>query len=364
MRFSLRAGAACGPASAPPAALVLSALALTLSAPAAAPAQEAATAQAATAAQTTADPESTGGQPAGDPAEPLTFLDSVTVTATLRPAPVRDTPGMVSVIDDVTIEERLIQNMADLVKYEPGVYVENNVTRLGLNGFNIRGIGGNRVMTQVDGVQTSEQFDFGPFNVHQVSLDVDTLKSVEIVRSANSALYGSDALGGVVSLFTKDPGDYLRGRRFHAGAKTTWDGRADGLSGNLSLAAGTERFQASLFASANRGNEIRNKGTVETADDTRTAPNPQDLVGSQMLAKIVFNASPGNVLRASAEVYDTRVETAVLSQQGSPPGWSSRTSRPRSTGATRISSRRTATPSSTSWGSPRSWRISPSGSAC
>ena len=315
MHFALCTAAGRRAASAA-AAVAFAALGFTLSAPTAL-AQPAAPAQVAAADQTATDPASPGGQATGGADEPLTFLDSVTVTATLRPAPVRDTPGMVSVIDDVAIEERLVQNMADLVKYEPGVYVENNVTRLGLNGFNIRGIGGNRVMTQVDGVQTSEQFDFGPFNVHQVSLDVDTLKSVEIVRSANSALYGSDALGGVVSLFTKDPGDYLRGRRFHAGAKTTWDGRADGLSGNLSLAAGTERFQASLFASATRGNEIRNKGTVETADDSRTAPNPQDLVGSQVLAKVVFNASPGNLLRASAEVYDTRVETAVLSQQGS-----------------------------------------------
>ena len=100
---------------------------------------------------------------------------------------------MVSIIDDETIEERLVQDFADLVKYEPGVYVENNVTRLGLNGFNIRGIGGNRVLTQVDGVQTAEQFAFGPFSIHQAGLDVDALKSVEIVRSANSALYGSDA---------------------------------------------------------------------------------------------------------------------------------------------------------------------------
>ena len=173
----------------------------------------------------------TGRAPSAD--DPLTFLDSVTVSATLRPAPVRETPGMVSVIDSRTIEERLVRDFADLVKYEPGVYIENNVTRLGLNGFNIRGIGGNRVMTQVDGVQTSEQFDFGPFNVHQVGLDVDALKTVEIVRSANSALYGSDALGGVVSLFTKDPADYLRGRGVHLGAKTTWDGRSDAINGNL-----------------------------------------------------------------------------------------------------------------------------------
>ena len=247
--------------------------------------------------------------------EPLSFLDAVTVTATLSPAPVQDTPGTVSVIDDETIQERLVQDFADLVKYEPGVYVENNVTRLGLNGFNIRGIGGNRVLTQVDGVQTAEQFAFGPFSVHQAGLDVDALKSVEIVRSANSALYGSDALGGVVSLFTKDPADYLRGRRFHLGAKTTWDGRANETSGQLSLAVGTDRVQGSLFASVNRGHEIHNQGVIAATDDTRTTPNPQNVAGSQLLAKLVVTASPGNVLRTTAEVYDTRVETEWFSDR-------------------------------------------------
>ena len=242
--------------------------------------------------------------------EPPTFLDSVTISATLRPAPVRDTPGMVSVIDGETIQERMIEDFSDLVKYEPGVYVENNVTRLGLNGFNIRGIGRNRVMTLVDGVQTSEQFDFGPFNVHQTGLDVDVLKTVEIVRSANSALYGSDALGGVVSLFTKDPADYLRNdRRFYFGGKTTWDGRADDVGVNVTAAGGGERVQASVFASVNRGGEIGNRGTVDTQDHTRTAPNPQDAEGRQVLAKLVFNAAPGNRFRTTAEVYDTRVAT-------------------------------------------------------
>ena len=279
----------------------------------AAGAQDAQTADPPAAAEPAPDAGPSEAEPSGDP---LTFLDSVTVTATLRPAPVRETPGVVSVIDEQTIQERLIQNPADLVKYEPGVYVESNVTRLGLNGFNIRGIGGNRVMTRIDGVETSEQFDFGPFNVHQVSFDVDALKSVEIVRSANSALYGSDALGGVVSLFTKDPADYLRGRRFHAGAKTTWDGRANGLSGNAAVAGGGDRLQASLFASGSRGREIRNQGTLHTSDATRTAPNPQHVAATQALAKVVFTAAPGNVLRAAAEVYDTRVDTEVLSQQG------------------------------------------------
>ena len=260
-----------------------------------------------------AKPEASG-RPSDN--EPLTFLDSVTVSATLRPAPVRETPGTVSVIDSQTIQERLLENFADLVRYEPGVYVESNVTRLGLNGFNIRGVGGNRVMTQIDGIQTSEQFDFGPFNIHQVGLDVDALKSVEIVRSANSALYGSDALGGVVSLFTKDPADYLLGERFHIGGKTTWDGRANDVSGNLSLAGGGERLQGSLFLSTNSGGEIHNQGTVETTDETRTAPNPQNVRGTQVLAKLVFTATPGNVWRTSVEVYDSRVETEWFSDRG------------------------------------------------
>ena len=300
-----------GGAPTTPAATALAVLVLILSGPAAAlaqpdPGQPAAAAQ--------PDAVETDAEPAPD--EPLTFLDSVSVSATMRPAPVRDTPGMVSVIDGETIQERMIEDFADLVKYEPGVYVENNVTRLGLNGFNIRGIGGNRVMTLVDGIQTSEQFDFGPFNVHQAGLDVDALKTVEIVRSANSALYGSDALGGVVSLFTKDPADYLRDQRFYVGGKTTWDGRANDVGVNFTLAGGSERVQASVFGSLNRGNEIGNKGTVDTRDETRTAPNPQDAAGQQVLAKLVFNASPGNRFRTTAELYDTRVETDWLSNNG------------------------------------------------
>ena len=310
MRHPHRAGATRG--GSPTAGVVLAVLGLMPAAPSVPLAQEAADPQP-HAEQQPADPER--GAPPSD-GEPLTFLDSVTVSATLRPTQVLDTPGTVTVIDSETIQGRMFESFADLVKYEPGVYVENHVTRLGLNGFNIRGIGGNRVMTQVDGVQTSEQFDFGPFNVHQVAFDVDAIKSVEIVRSANSALYGSDALGGVVSLFTKDPVDYLQGDRFYVGAKTTWDGRANDASANLTLAGGSDRLQGSVFVSANRGGEIHNQGTVATTDNTRTAPNPQSALGTQVLAKLVFTPTPGNRWRAAAELYDTRVETEWYSDRG------------------------------------------------
>lgn len=244
------------------------------------------------------------------------FFDSVTVSATRNPQTVKDTPGTVSVIDAETIERRLIESTADLVKFEPGVYIESNVTRIGLNGFNIRGIGGNRVMTQVDGVETSEQFDFGPFSVHQFALDLDTLKSAEIVRSAGSSLYGSDALGGVVSFFTKDPADYLAGKRYHVAAKTLYDGRARDTSGNVVVAGGTRRVQASLFGSYAAGHEPGNRGQIETIDATRTAPNPQDRESMQALGKIVFTTANAGTLRGTVEASDMEVDTNAYSSRG------------------------------------------------
>lgn len=244
------------------------------------------------------------------------FFDSVTVSATLNASQVMETPGAVSVIGAESIARRLVENIADLVKFEPGVYVETVPTGVGLNGFNIRGIGGNRVMTQIDGVQTSEQFDFGPFNMHQQSLDLDMIKSAEIVRSAGSSLYGSDALGGVVSFFTKDPSDYLANQPFHAAGKTVYDGRMRDVRGTFVAAGGRERVQGSLFVSYGRGHELSNKGTVETQDASRTAPNDQDRRHTQVQGKAVLRFSGSNVLRGTVEVTDSLVDTQVYSSYG------------------------------------------------
>lgn len=243
------------------------------------------------------------------------FFDAVTVSATLNPSSVRETPGTVSVIDSSTIQRRLIGNIADLVKFEPGIYVENNPNGVGLNGFNIRGIGGNRVMTQVDGVETSEQFDFGPFNMHQYAVDMDVLKSAEIIRGAASSLYGSDALGGVVSFFTKDPADFLGNRRFHAAGKLTFDSRSEATNGVVVIAGGSERVQTSLFIGQGLGHETSNRGTNRATNSTRTAPNDQDRRSTQAIGKVVLPFTAGNTLRATVEVHDSDIDTLVYSSQ-------------------------------------------------
>jgi hemoglobin/transferrin/lactoferrin receptor protein len=261
-----------------------------------------------------AQEEDTGA--AADPAASTTFLDSITVTATRTPTSVQEAPGSVSVLDSGRIEREVSMDARDLVRYEPGIYVEGDPTRLGLSGFNIRGIGGNRVLTQIDGVPTTEQFAFGPLSNTQTFLDLDAIDSVEIVRNSGSSLYGSDALGGIVSVVTKDPMDYLAGRRTSLRLRAGYDSRDGETSESVTGALGGERWQGSLLVTRRDGEEMENRGRRKTADATRTAPNPQDREAINALGKLVYAAGESSTWKLGFEVMDGTTDTQVLSSQG------------------------------------------------
>src|SRR5690606_27252800 len=113
----------------------------------------------------------------------------------------------------------LVRDIKDLFRDEPGLGVGSSAGRFGIGDIRIRGLGGNRVRIQVDGIPVSDAFEIGAFsNANRNFVDLDTLKRVEVVRGPTSALYGSDALGGTVSFVTKDPSDYLgEGRNAYFG---------------------------------------------------------------------------------------------------------------------------------------------------
>lgn len=245
------------------------------------------------------------------------FTDEITVTATRTPRQILDAPGNVTVIESKEIEEQIAIDRADLVRYEPGITVANDPTRLGQNGFNIRGIGGNRVLTQIDGIRTAEQFDFGPLGIPQIGVDVDSLDSVEIVRSAGSSLYGSDALGGVITLLTKDPADYLSGHgNFFAQARFGYDSRSSERSESGVVAFASGRWQASLFAMRRDGDAMSNFGSVDTTTAARTRPNPIDRGTTSALAKLVFDSTDSSSFELGVEVFDSHQDTNVFSGQG------------------------------------------------
>ena len=260
-------------------------------------------------------------EPTPDPAaDPRRALDTIVVTANKVEDPIGDVAATVSAIDAAEIERQLARDIKDLVRYEPGVSVRNEVGRFGLSGFNIRGLGGNRVAVEIDGVPIADAFAIGSFsNATRSAVDIDLLKQVEIVRGPASSLYGSDALGGVVGLVTRDPHDYLQDAetrsygRLRIGAWSVDDSWA--ASGLAAGRSGPWSFMA--MAGTRRGHARDNFGDNAARDSTRTLPNPQDYDDRSFLGKLLFEPAPGHRLRLSLDALRSESDTEVLSSLGS-----------------------------------------------
>ena len=107
--------------------------------------------------------------------------------------------------------------------------------------MNIRGIGGafasdeNRMIMQIDGVTSFfEMYRAGSF-----FFDSELLKEVEVLRGpASSTMFGSGAIGGVVSARTKDASDFLEGDdELAVRTKALWDSNGNGARGTVTVAA-------------------------------------------------------------------------------------------------------------------------------
>jgi hemoglobin/transferrin/lactoferrin receptor protein len=193
-------------------------------------------------------------------------IDVITVEASKRPIAVNQLASRVTIIDEQRIERELVQSVADLVRYEPGVDVSDQGSRFGFSGFTIRGIGGNRVRTEVDGVAISDAFSIGNFsNAGRDFIDVESIKQLEIIRGPGSAMFGSNAIGGVVSYVTKGPEDYLNGRETYldvnAGYNSVDSSAVAGLTGALRMGEA-----AALLSVNTRDGEQRDNPYADSLD--------------------------------------------------------------------------------------------------
>ncbi|MDO5611090.1 MAG: TonB-dependent hemoglobin/transferrin/lactoferrin family receptor [Pseudomonadota bacterium] len=252
------------------------------------------------------------------PADNLLTLDRVVISATHSERALKDVPGTVDVIDRERMDVHLVRDIRDLVRYEPGISVTAGYGRFGLGGFRIRGLDGNRVLMQTDGINVSDAFAIGSYaSANRNFVDLDTLKRVEIVRGPASALYGSDALAGVVAFTSKDPQDYMaEGKNSHVGFKLGYDGSWNGLFAGASTAFVGERFSAMVALGHRQGQATKNMGSNTSEGALRTAPNPQSRDGRSVLAKLGFAPAPGHRLMLTLEGNEDDTDTDVLSALG------------------------------------------------
>ncbi len=128
--------------------------------------------------------------------------DPVVVLGSLVPRPVSEIGSAISVIDAEDLEIRQINLVSDVLREVPGVAVSRTGPQGTLTQVRIRGAEGNQTLVFIDGIEANNPI-FGEFNfANLVAADVEQL---EVLRGAQSALYGSESIGGVIAVTTKSP---------------------------------------------------------------------------------------------------------------------------------------------------------------
>lgn len=150
--------------------------------------------------------------------------DTMVVTASATEQNLKDAPASISVITREDLQRKPVQNLKDVLRDVPGV----QLTSEGDNrkGVSIRGLDSSYTLILIDGKRVNSRnavFRHNDFDLNWVP--VDAIERIEVVRGPMSSLYGSDALGGVVNIITKNRPemDGHPERRFHnSGTSRSW----------------------------------------------------------------------------------------------------------------------------------------------
>jgi hemoglobin/transferrin/lactoferrin receptor protein len=221
-------------------------------------------------------------------------LETVSVYAR-RLTPMSSVAATVTTITDVDIDRTLATDVKQMVRYEPGLSVSKDPFRFGLDTFTVRGMTGNRVAVQVDGVPSAPGFAIGSYsNSGRAFVDLAFVQRVEVLRGPASSLYGSDAIGGVVAMTTFTPASLLAdGQSSALQTEGGYDGSDDGWHGAAIGAAHLGSAALLLGYVHRQGRE------ADTAADV--TPDPSQYRSDSAIVTMVVGAAPGGPLTLTAE---------------------------------------------------------------
>lgn len=225
-------------------------------------------------------------------------LEEVVITATRTPKALKDVPVVTRLITADDIRKTDATNIQDLLTEElPGLeftYALNQEISLNMSGF-----GGKSVLFLVDGERLAgETMD----NIDYNRLNLDNVGQVEIVKGASSALYGANAVGGVVNLITRE-------------SKEPWrinlNSRYKSL-GNEWRTGADLNFHSGKWTS-NTNFQYNTSETVKLTDAFDTESNLQNLFGGQIFnVKERLSFQPSDALRLIARGgYFNRTSTRI-----------------------------------------------------
>ncbi len=256
--------------------------------------------------------------------EPLYRLDTVNVTATRTARTADETLASVTVIHRTEIERVQARSVEELLRGVPGVSVATNGGVGKFTAVYLRGTEADHVLVLVDGIKVgSATTGLAAFQ----DIPVEAVERIEVVRGPCSSLYGSEAIGGVIQIFTRTGrGPLAPDLTAGGGAFGTYDGAASisGGSDHSSYVATVSRFRTEGFSAR-----------PITAGAPPDEPDKDGYRNASVLARVGWRRGQGteagiHYLRAEGETfYDgTFVNETEFSQEvlggrlhAAPFGW-------------------------------------------
>ncbi|TVS13624.1 MAG: TonB-dependent receptor [Wenzhouxiangella sp.] len=239
---------------------------------------------------------------ADEAAETEEALDRISVTAERgRERETMEVPQAVDTITRLELDEQLPIDLTQAIQRQPSVGLgpSGEVLSFWQQGFTLRGLGSQRVLTLTDGVRLSGQgtgYGGGSLSIY----DTFSVERIEILRGPNSVLYGTDAFGGVINVITRQP------RRrdqagFNGGVAYAHDSAYNLNRTSAFVDAGNERVDAVFGGSYSTNDNPR------LADGTRATSGATDKASG--FARVNIEVNPGHTLSLLGNISrDTDVE--------------------------------------------------------
>ncbi len=182
-------------------------------------------------------------------------LSPIVVTATRMDEPLAEVGTTVTVVEDKQIESQKIRQVGTVLQQVPGVAVAQTGSPGTVTNVSIRGASSSQTLILIDGVATNAGAT-GAFDI--ANLTTDDLDRIEVVRGAGGSIYGSQAIGGVINLLTREgegPPKFSLLSEGGNGASQRQRATASGSYGNLGYSGAISYFSTDGFRPVNDGSD-------------------------------------------------------------------------------------------------------------
>jgi len=253
-------------------------------------------------------------------------VTEIQVEAERETLPVIETAAPAGTFTSITPQEfarRGATDMGGIVRYEPLVNAPSMATGQGglwdgngYSSYNIRGLEGNRISMDVDGIPMPDAAprpdgnSNNAFGIGRDYFEIENFRSVDIASGTTYAGRGASALGGGVSYVTKSPSDYLgrSSRPVYIGYKIGYDSTDESLAHTVTGAAGAGQFSALIVYTHRDGEESDSKGS--------TVVNPVEWDSHSTLAKLVWDNARDHKLEFGLEHFKRQSDLVALNKIG------------------------------------------------